>query len=217
VTAVTGVLFDNASFFGQRSPLLLHPKIDGRVVRSQSWLGQAPSRVWVVGPRRLFCGHLRRGLDLHTTDGRREFGAQICFFVVFGAVRDLLLSAKTFVFGGQGTQAARPSLGRVLSWRSGCLWRGVRSWSGGVSLRLELRLVEAELRADEVMRPSFWTRLGMTYVLTITVYLGAVSVSRELPNRFASLDQCRDYFAEYVKQLRHPPHAKVAFECEQRP
>jgi hypothetical protein len=29
VTAVTGVLFDNASFFGRRSPLLLHPKIDG--------------------------------------------------------------------------------------------------------------------------------------------------------------------------------------------
>ena len=57
----------------------------------------------------------------------------------------------------------------------------------------------------------------MTYVLTITVYLGGVSVSRELPNRFASLDQCRDYFAEYVKGLRHPPHAKVAFECEQRP
>jgi hypothetical protein len=38
-----------------------------------------------------------------------------------------------------------------------------------------------------------------------------------LPNRFASLDQCRDYFAEYVKGLRHPPHPKVAFECEQRP
>jgi hypothetical protein len=32
---------------------------------------------------------------------------------------------------------------------------------------LELRLVEAELRADEVMRPSFWTRLGMTYVLNL--------------------------------------------------
>jgi hypothetical protein len=57
----------------------------------------------------------------------------------------------------------------------------------------------------------------MTYVLTITVYLGAVSVSRELPNRFASLDQCRDYFAEYVKQLRHPPHAKVAFDASSAP
>jgi hypothetical protein len=57
----------------------------------------------------------------------------------------------------------------------------------------------------------------MSYVLTITVSIGSWHVSRELPNRFASLDQCRDYFAEYVMQLRHPPHAKVAFECEQRP
>jgi hypothetical protein len=57
----------------------------------------------------LFCGHLRRGPDLHTTDGRRESGAQICFFVVFGAVRDLLFCAKHLFVAATG-----PLLGRAL-------------------------------------------------------------------------------------------------------
>jgi hypothetical protein len=62
-------------------------------------LGQVPSRVWVVGPRRLFCGHLRRGPDLHTADGRR------------GPVRR---SASLSWLGRCGTCYFRPN---ICSWR----------------------------------------------------------------------------------------------------
>jgi hypothetical protein len=54
----------------------------------------------------------------------------------------------------------------------------------------------------------------VSYVLTITVFIGPQHVSRELPNRFATLEQCQSFFAQYAKELRHPPDARVSFVCE---